>query len=59
MEQSGSSINYLPNGFVDFYDDAESQEAFHRVSSSDIMGMVSTDGSDLEEGLLGTGWAKR
>ena len=44
---------YTPRAFVDFYDDTESQAMFHRVSSSDLMGMVSTDGSDLEEQLLG------
>ena len=37
-----------------FYDDNESKENFRKVDSSDVLSMISTDGSDLEECLLGT-----
>ncbi|KAK8806090.1 hypothetical protein WA171_007175, partial [Blastocystis sp. BT1] len=45
-------MDYSSRRILSFYDDIESQENFRKIDSSDVVELLSHDGSDLEDSLL-------
>ena len=48
-------MDYSSRRILSFYDDIESRENFRKIDSSDVVELLSHDGSDLEDSLLGSG----
>ena len=46
-------MDYSSRRITSFYDDVESQENFRKIDSSDVVELLSQDGSDLDDFLLG------